>query len=102
MKKKVQKILPHLYACIVLLNDPISWHNISDSKFDRVNVTIFTHDNVSQDVSLSSLDLPLAWGYVLEEEFASVSGFILDGHFYGTVFLKDAVHFLEPMGHASR
>ena len=99
--KNIQKILPHLYACIVLLNDPLfPGHNISD--FDRVNVTIFTHDNVSQDVSLSSLDLPLAWGYVLEEEFASVSGFILDGHFYGTVFLKDAVHFLEPMGHASR
>ena len=40
------------------------------SKFQLLNVTIFTRDNVSEDVSLSSLDLPLAWGYVLEEEFA--------------------------------
>ena len=65
-------------------------------------MTVFNHDNNSQEVSLTSLDLHLVTGYILEETFASTSGFILDGHFYGTVFLKDAVHFLEPMGRESR
>ena len=70
--------------------------------FDLLNVTVFSHDNNSQDLSLASLDLHLASGYVLEEAFASVSGFILDGHFYGTLFLKDAVQFLEPMGRETK
>ena len=70
--------------------------------FDLLNVTVFSHDNNSEDLSLASLDLHLASGYVLEEAFASVSGFILDGHFYGTLFLKDAVHFLEPMGRETK
>lgn len=75
---------------------------IVSEKFERLNVTIFNKDNVSAEISLSSLDLRLASGYVLEEDFATASGFILDGHFYGTVFLKDAVHFLEPLGKKSR
>ena len=70
--------------------------------FDLLNVTVFSHDNNSQDLSLASLDLHLASGYVLEEAFASVSGFILDGHFYSTLFLKDAVHFYEPMGRETK
>ena len=70
--------------------------------FDLLNVTVFRHDNNSEDLSLASLNLHLATGYILEETFASVSGFILDGHFYGTLFLKDAVHFLEPMGRESK
>ena len=53
-----------------------------------LNVTVFSRDNNSQEIPLTSLDLHLASGYVLEENFASVSGFILEGHFYGTVFLK--------------
>ena len=40
--------------------------------FDLLNVTVFSHDNNSQDLSLASLDLHLASGYVLEEAFASV------------------------------
>ena len=63
--------------------------------FDLLNVTVFSHDNNSQDLSLASLDLHLASGYVLEEAFASVSGFILDGHFYGTLFLKDAALYIS-------
>ena len=54
----------------------------------RLNVTVFSHDNNSLEIPLTSLDLRMVSGYVLEETFASVSGFILEGHFYGTVFLK--------------
>ncbi len=75
---------------------------ILGSNYGLLNVTVFNRDNNSQDISLASLNLHLASGYVLEETFASVSGFILDGHFYGSVFLKDAVHFLEPLGRDSR
>ena len=82
-----------------IANEPIFG---APDQFDLLNVTVFKHDNNSLDVSLSALDLHLVSGYVLEESFASASGFILDGHFYGTVFLKDAVHFLEPMGRESR
>ena len=74
--QKINILFKHFFA-VVLGQD-----------LELLNVTIFRRDNVSEDVSLSSLDLPLASGYVLEEEFGSVSGFILDGHFYGTVFVK--------------
>lgn len=70
-------------------------------KYESLNVTVFATDNSSQDISLSSLKLHLASGYILEEAFASVDGYILDGHFYGTVYLKDTVHYLEPKGRTS-
>lgn len=91
-----------LNVTLCLLEVSLSSESILGDKFSLLNVTVFSRDNNSQDISLSSLDLNLATGYVLEETFASVSGFILDGHFYGTVFLKDAVHFLEPLGRQSR
>lgn len=87
---------------LCLFDKEIKNEPIVSEKFDRLNVTVFSKDNVSMEISLSSLDLHLASGYVLEEDYGTASGFILDGHFYGTVFLKDAVHFLEPMGKKSR
>ena len=30
------------------------------------------------------------------EDFTSASGFLMDEHFYGTVYMRDAVHYLEP------
>lgn len=87
---------------LCLLEVAIHSESIFGDNFHRLNVTVFNKDNSSQEIPLNSLDIQLAEGYILEETFASVNGFILDGHFYGTVFLKDAVHFLEPLGRQSR
>jgi len=36
------------------------------------------------------------------EDFTSVSGFLMDDHFYGTVYMRDTVHYLEPHNRKSR
>ncbi len=36
------------------------------------------------------------------EDFTSVTGFLMDDHFYGTVYMRDTVHYLEPHNRKSR
>ena len=36
------------------------------------------------------------------ETYASVSGYVFENRFYGTVYLKDSVHYLEPHNRKSR
>ncbi len=36
------------------------------------------------------------------EDFTSVTGFLIDDHFYGTVYMRDTVHYLEPHNRKSR
>eukprot|EP00095_Tigriopus_kingsejongensis_P006228 maker-scaffold301_size216225-snap-gene-0.16 protein:Tk06228 transcript:maker-scaffold301_size216225-snap-gene-0.16-mRNA-1 annotation:"uronate isomerase" len=52
--------------------------------WNTMNVTVFGSSNASQDIPIRNLDLQLATGFVLGEDFTSVSGFLMDDHFYGT------------------
>ena len=36
------------------------------------------------------------------ETYASVSGYVFENRFYGTVYMKDSVHYLEPHNRKSR
>ena len=38
----------------------------------------------------------------VSEPFASASGYIFENSFYGTVYMKDTVHYLEPHKRKSR
>ncbi|XP_071750230.1 uncharacterized protein [Lepeophtheirus salmonis] len=81
-------------------DDPI----ITSSKLDysKINVTVFSSGNETMDIPLHSFDLKFATGFVKGEPFTSVSGFIMDNHFYGTVIMRDTVHYLEPHRRKSR
>ncbi|XP_059096532.1 disintegrin and metalloproteinase domain-containing protein 10-like isoform X2 [Tigriopus californicus] len=68
----------------------------------RLNISIFGTNNVSNDVSIDQLNLQFAIGYVLGETFSSISGFVINRNFYGTIYMKDAIHYLEPHGRQSR
>ena len=65
-------------------------------------MTVFGKDNSSNDISISTLNIFFASGHILGEDYGSVSGYVLDNNFYGTVFLKDSVHYLEPHDRKSR
>ena len=43
-----------------------------------------------------------ASGFVVGEDFTSVSGFLMEDNFYGTVYMRDTVHYLEPHNRKSR
>ena len=43
-----------------------------------------------------------ASGYVIGEDFTSASGFLIDDNFFGTVYMREAVHYLEPRGRQSK
>ena len=40
--------------------------------------------------------------YHSPETYASVSGYVFENKFYGTVYMKDSVHYLEPHNRKSR
>ncbi len=61
----------------------------------ELNVTVFGAKNKSEDVGISKLKLQYVTGHVLGEDFTSASGFLIDQHFYGTVYMRDTVHYLE-------
>ena len=67
-----------------------------------MNVTLFGANNSSRDIPIQSLNLHYVSGFVIGEKFSSVSGFLMDQHFYGTVYMKDAVHYLEPHDRKSK
>ena len=52
--------------------------------------------NVTETVPLDSLDIVLATGYVIGEPLSSISGFVLNNTFYGSVYRTEVIHFLEP------
>ena len=66
----------------------------SAQTYSSLNVTVFGKDNSSADVSISTLGISFASGHIVGEDYGSVTGYIMDGHFYGTVYLKDSVHYL--------
>ncbi len=67
-------------------------------------MTIFGARNSSEDLAIAALSpaLRYATGFVAGEDFTSVTGFLMDDHFYGTVYMRDTVHYLEPHNRKSR
>lgn len=70
--------------------------------WESLNISIFGAANVSEEIPIGQFNLQFALGYVLGETFSSISGFIIGQNFYGTVYMKDAIHYLEPHGRKSR
>ena len=80
--------------CIFL--KPVRGDPIVRDTYHRINISVFQNSNRSEDFSIDKLKLHFAVGHVIEETFASVSGYVLEESFYGTIYLKDVIHFLEP------
>ncbi len=69
-----------------------------------LNVTVFSASNASEEIPVTSMEEALyyASGYVVGERFTSVSGFLLNDRFYGTIYMTDSLHYLEPHGRESK
>ena len=77
--------------------------SILSKSWSGLNITVFGSGNDTRDVRADDLGpLKYAVGFVKEQQFTSVSGFLMDDHFYGTVYMRDAVHYLEPHDRKSR
>jgi len=116
--------LSQRFSAIISDNEVKLVHNyfcrhesILSKSWQNLNVTIFGERNSSEDISVDTLNLNYATGFVLsthrslnyppiirdlEEDFTSVSGFLMEDHFYGTVYMRDTVHYLEPHDRKSR
>lgn len=86
--------------CIFL--KPIKDEPIVKGSYNKLNVSVFQATNQSEDFFIDKLQLHFAIGHVIEEPFASVSGYVLEGSFYGTVYMNDTIHFLEPRNRKSK
>ena len=56
---------------------------------------------LNYDTKLNSMTKQLN-NFYSPETYASVSGYVFENKFYGTVYMKDSVHYLEPHNRKSR
>lgn len=90
---------------IWLVQDVINVSVITEIKQpsrSNLNVTVYGAGNETKSLAISEMDIHFVAGHVVDESFTSVSGFLLDDHFYGTVYMRDSVHYLEPHDRKSR
>ena len=45
----------------------------------------------------SSLQLEYVVGWVIGEVFSSVSGYIIDNIFYGSIFINNDIYYVDPL-----
>ena len=87
--------------CLVL--KPFSENALLAETWPTMNVTVFGTGNESNDIPIGEFKgLAYATGFVIGEPFTAASGFLMDDHFYGTVYMRDSVHYLEPHNRKSR
>ncbi|XP_023343181.1 disintegrin and metalloproteinase domain-containing protein 10 [Eurytemora carolleeae] len=69
--------------------------DIVKDKYNGINVTVFQEENASVEIPLSTLELEYIVGYVREEPYSSIDGYLIEHHFYGVIYVQDHVHYLE-------
>lgn len=99
-KAKIQAFGSNYELCLFLKD--FADEPIVGSSWSSLRITVFGLSNTSTEVPVSSMDLKYASGYVVGENFTTVSGFLMDDHFYGTIYMPDRVHYLEPHDRQSR
>jgi len=71
-------------------------NEIVENTYDNINMTVFKEGNSSHTIPLSALELEYIVGYVVEDPYSSVDGYLLNQHFFGIIYIQDKIHYLEP------
>ena len=90
----------NLTLCVFLQD--LSQEPIVKTTYTKLNVSVFDASNASENFNIDELKLKLVVGHVLGEPFSSLSGYVMNNSFFGSVYVKDNVHFLEPLQRTSR
>jgi len=64
--------------------------------YDNLTVTVYGPNTTRTRIELKSLRLEYVVGWVIGEVFSSVSGFILDSNFYGSIFVNHDIYYVDP------
>jgi len=89
----IQVLNSKLVLCVFqrsIKDEPI----LRDS-YEQINVHVID-GNQTEVSSLSSHNHVLSSGYVIGEPMSSLSGFVINGSFYGSIYRNHITHFLEP------
>jgi len=65
--------------------------------YDNLTITVYGRNTSRTKIPLSSLQLEYVVGWVIGEVFSSVSGYILDNIFYGSIFINNEIYYVDPL-----
>ena len=66
---------------------------IIKDKFDIINITVFKENNKTMEIPINTMDLEHIVGYVLDEPFSSVNGYLMKHQFFGIVNIEVIIFF---------
>merc|ERR1719402_1474114 len=76
---------------------PFSEEDTVLRNYDNLTITVYGENTTRTRISLSSLQLEYVVGWVIGEIFSSVSGYILDNIFYGSIFVNNEIYYVDPL-----
>jgi len=65
--------------------------------YENLTITVYGVNTTRTRVSLKSLGLQYVVGWVIGEVYSSVSGYILDNIFYGSIFVNNDIYYVDPL-----
>merc|ERR1719153_417626 len=65
--------------------------------YENLTITVYGPNTTRTKIQLSSLQLEFGVGWVIGEVFSSVSGYILDNIFYGSIFINNEIYYVDPL-----
>ena len=81
---------------LCLHNRPFREEFILSDYYDEMNFTLYGHGNKSTSAALDDFDILYSTGYIQGEEFSAADGIIMDGLFYGNIFVNNDIFFIDP------